>query len=66
MSPADLVRSIRPGDRVTVINHDGELATGRAVSCSSTHVALDLTDERGYAAIVDPSNIVDVKYKDRD
>lgn len=64
-----LVASIRPGDKVTVLVPNGigrngpefKEATGRAVICSGTHVALNMGGRFGKPGVADPFNVVKVK-----
>jgi hypothetical protein len=63
-----MIANIRPGDRVTILVPNGmgrngqeyREATGRAVICSGTHVALNLGGLHGTPGVATPKNIVRV------
>lgn len=55
-----LVRSIRPGDRVTIRTPQGQERTGRAVICSGTYAALNMGGQYGRPGVVNASNVVRV------
>lgn len=69
--PAELVASIRPGDRVTIrvpngIGRNGpewKESTGKAVICSGTHAALNMGGKYGTPGVATPKNIVRVGQK---
>jgi len=56
----------RPGDRVTIlipngIGRDGQEwkeATGKAVICSGTHVALNMGGQHGTPGVATPENVI--------
>lgn len=67
-----LIRSIRPGDKVTILVPNGrglgglefKEATGRAVICNGDSVALNMGGSHGTPGVATESNIVRVrKYK---
>lgn len=69
MTPEELVASIRPRDKVTILVPNGrgrngveyKEATGRAVICSGTHVALNMGGKYGTPGVATPENIVKVR-----
>jgi len=69
MTPTELVASIRPGDRVTILvpagrgMHGQEYAerSGKAVICSGTHAALNMGGKYGTPGVATPDNIVSVR-----
>jgi len=69
MTPTELVASIRPGDRVTILVPAGrglrgqEYAerSGKAVICSGTHAALNMGGRFGTPGVATPDNIVSVR-----
>lgn len=70
-TPADLVASIRPGDRVKILVPNGtkrdgttdwKSVSGRAVICSGTHATLNLGGRFGTPGVATPDNIVEVKH----
>lgn len=69
MNAYALIRSIRPGDAVTVklpagIGRHGidyQEKTGRAVLCFPTHAVLNMGGRHGTPAVATPDNIIEVR-----
>lgn len=69
MTNIEIVASIRPGDRVTILvpagrGRDGQEykeSSGRAVICSGTHAALNMGGRFGTPGVATPENIVSVR-----
>jgi hypothetical protein len=57
-----LYRSIRPGDRVTIVNRHGQESSGRAVMRGPSGWVLNMGGKHGTPAIASPENITDVKH----
>jgi len=68
-TPEQLVASIRPGDRVTILvpagigraGQEWSERTGRAMICSGTHAAINLGGRFGTPGVATPENIVSVR-----
>lgn len=69
MTNIEIVASIRPGDRVTILvpagrGRDGQEykeSSGRALICSGTHAVLNMGGRFGTPGVATPENIVSVR-----
>jgi len=62
---AGLLESIRPGDRVTIINHVGQRHTGTAVMRGPHGWVLNMGGRHGTPAVATRENICEVKERGR-